>query len=390
MAHFFDPDVEIKVEAGFGDNPLSTGRTWTDITADVRGVRTKRGRSQFASRVRTGKAFVTLDNSSSAYDPTATGAYSTDIRPMVPIRISATYTSTDVMNLDSAGQGLGNRLQVGEVPLFTGFADAWAQTYTDGNRPEVALSVVDGMKTWNLLDGDGNQYGPTDVRHCIAEVLEDRTWPKAWIDGYTAGTPAQAFTAQGSILRSLRQLEDTDNGVLFIQPDGEAMYQHRGYRAGLSSVATFGDTSTELPYRLNYTPVIDDHNIWNKVRVTPRGRNTQTVSNTDSIDMYVERELVYSDTLHATDAGAAALATALVTRYKDPHLRVDSIRVNPRKQPTTLWPAVLSFDLSTKITVKRRPAFGSTQTLDSYIEGIEHRVSVGKRWETRYRLSQYA
>ena len=309
---------------------------------------------------------------------------------MVPIRISATYTSTDVMNLDTVGQGLGNRLQVGEVPLFTGFATAWAQTYTGGNRPTVNLSVVDGMKTWNLLDGDGQQYGPTDVRHCIAEVLEDRTWPKAWVDGYTAGTAAQSFTAQGSILRSLRQLEDTDNGLLFIQPDGEAMYQHRGYRAGLSVEATFGDTSTELPYRLDFTPVEDDHNIWNKVRVTPRGLTAQTTSDTGSIDMYVERELVYSDTLHATTTGASDLATALITRYKDPHLRVDSIRVNPRKQPTTLWPVVLSFDLSTKVTVKRRPAFGSTQTLNSFIEGIEHRVSVGKRWETRYRLSQYA
>ena len=390
MAHFFDPDVEIKVEAGFGDNPLSTGRTWTEITADVRALKTKRGRSQFASRIRTGKAFVTLDNSSSAYDPTATGAYSTSIRPMVPIRISATYTSTDVMNLDSTGQGLGNRLQVGEVPLFTGFANAWAQTYTGGNRPTVILSAVDGMKTWNLLDGDGRQYGPTDVRHCIAEVLEDRTWPKAWIDGYTAGTAAQSFTAQGSILRSLRQLEDTDNGLLFIQANGEAMYQHRGYRAGLSSVATFGDTSTELPYRLNFTPVIDDTDIWNKVSVTPRGRNTFTQNSTQSIDKYAERELVYSDTLNAVAQEAQDLADALVTRYKDPHLRVDSIRVNPRKQPTTLWPVVLSFDLSTNVTVKRRPAFGSTQTLNSYIEGIEHRVSVGKRWETRYRLSQYA
>ena len=390
MPHFFDPDVEIKVEAGFGDNPLSTGRTWTEITADVRGLRTKRGRSQFNSRIRTGKASVVLDNTSSAYDPTATGAYSTDIRPMVPIRISATYTSTDVMNLDTVGQGLGNRLQVGEVPLFTGFATAWAQSYTGGNRPTVSLSVVDGMKMWNQLDGDGQQYGPTDVRHCIAEVLEDRTWPKAWITGYTAGTAAQSFTAQGKVLRSLRQLEDTDNGLLFIQPNGEAMFQHRGYRAGLSPVATFGDTSTELPYRLDFTPVIDDTDIWNKVMVTPRDRNTFTQSSTQSIDLYGERELVLSDTLNARGQGAQDLADALVTRYRNPHLRVNSIRVNPRKQPTTLWPAVLSFDLSTNVTVNRRPAFGSTQSLDSYIEGIEHRVSVGKKWETRYRLSQYA
>ena len=156
-------------------------------------------------------------------------------------------------------------------------------------------------------------------------------------------------------------------------------------------MATFGDKSTEIPYTLDFRPVEDDHQIWNKVKVNPRGAETPaTTSDTGSIDTYMERELVYNDSLHATTTGAAALATALVARYKDPHLRLERIGLAPRVDPTRLWPAVLSFDLSTKVTVKRRPEYGSTQTFDSYIEGIEHRVDVGKKWETRYRLSQYA
>ena len=121
----------------------------------------------------------------------------------------------------------------------------------------------------------------------------------------------------------------------------------------------------------------------------PSPAATISTSSTASIDTYMERELVYNDTLHASTTGASDLATALITRYKDPHLRLDRITITPRVQPETLWPAVLTFDLSQNVTVKRRPESGSTQTFDSYIEGIEHRFSVSKRWETRYRLSQY-
>jgi len=391
MAGVFSTDITVTFEAAFGDLPFTTGRTWTDITTDVRSFDTSRGRSDFVTRVRAGKANVTLDNNAGNYDPSSTmGAFTPDVKPMVPFRISATYTATDGMKLDSTGRGLGNSLQTGTAPLFTGFLESLPQQWVDGNDAMATVTATDGIKLWNLIRGDGTAYGPGNVRSVIRVLLEDRGWPASWIDGYTAAFTAQAFTPTGSILRSLRRLEDTEDGLLFIQANGEAMFQHRAYRSTLASAATFGDMSTEIEYTLDIDMVEDDHQIWNKASVRRRGGTVQTHTDTGSVDSFLERDLSRRDTLHTNDADAATLSTALVTRYKDPHLRLDAISFTPRVDPTRMWPIALSFDLSTKLTVKRRPPGGNTITLPSFVEGVEHRGSVGKDWVTTFRLSQYA
>ncbi len=392
MAGVFSTDVTVTFEAAFGDNPLTTGRTWTDISTDVRRFQTDRGRDGFVTRIRTGKATVALDNNAGNYDPSSTmGAFTPDVKPMVPFRISATYTSTDGMKLDTVGRGLGNSLQTSTAVLFTGFIESLPQEWRDGNDAMVTMKATDGIKLWNQLQGAGTPYGPGNIRQMIKDILISRNWPAAWIDGYTAAFDAQPFTPAGSILRSLRLLEDTEDGLLFIQANGEAMFQHRAYRSGLTPSVIFGDGSTELDYTLDMDMVEDDHQIWNKVSVQRRGGTVaQTTSDTGSVDSFMERELSRRGSLHVSDADAATLATALVTRYKDPSLRLDAINFTPRVDPTRMWPVALSFDISTKLTVNRRPPGGNTISLDSFVEGVEHRGSVGKDWTTTFRLSQYA
>lgn len=390
MAGIFSTDVTVTVEAAWGDLPLSTGRTWVDISTDVRSIKTNRGRAGFVDRIRTGKATITLDNNAGNYDPSSTsGAFTPDVKPMVPIRISATYTSTGTLQL-STGRGLGRPLQTGTAPLFTGFIESLPQQWKDGNDAQVTLRATDSMKMWNLLHGDGTAYGPGNVNVVIGDILEGAGWPAAWIDGYAASFTAQSVTPTGPILRTLRRLEDTEAGLLFIQANGEAMFQPRTYRTGLTPSAIFGDGSTEIRYILDMDLIEDDHQIWNKASVTRRSGTEQTDSDTGSVDSYMTHELTVRDSLHDTDTDAATLATALVARYKDPNLRLEQISFTPRTDPTRLWPVALSFDLSTKVTVKRRPPGGNTISLGSYVEGVEHRMSVGRDWVTTFRLSQYA
>ena len=115
----------------------------------------------------------------------------------------------------------------------------------------------------------------------------------------------------------------------------------------------------------------------------PRSRFDAT-----SIASYGERSLRKSDTLH-TVGGAATLSTALLAKYKDPHLRLDSFTFAPRSNPTKLWPVALDYDISQKMTVKRIPATGDTIDLDVFLEGVEHRVTP-MDWETTFTVSQYA
>jgi hypothetical protein len=252
------------------------------------------------------------------------------------------------------------------------------------------MRVTDGMKLFNFLEGDGTPFGVSNVRQQIKDVIVNAGWPKEWVDGYQSGFDAQVNTPNGSLLRAIRRLEDTDGGMTFIQADGHAMFQASGYRATQTPTVIFGDKSTELPYTLGMDMDYDDHQIWNEVSVTRRGGTEQVSNSTLSIDAYVKRGLTRSDTLHVSDPFASLLADGLVARYKDPHKRVDKIKVTPRVDPANLWPVVLTYDISQNVTINRRHESGNVDSLDSYIEGVEHDVTVGGKWDTTYRVSQYA
>ncbi len=381
-----DTDVTLTVEAAFGVDPLTASPSYTDLTADVRSFTTRRGRDNISDRIRTGKATVILDNRAGDYTPFNTaGANTPDVIPMVPFRISAQY---DIPGAMSVGDAIGGQLDIGDVPIFTGFVEGWKPVWTDGTDMTTKVTVKDGIKLWNLFTVSGT-YGPGGIRPALKEMLIDLEWPAAWIDGYTGTVDTQRHSPTGSALTALRRLEDTDGGELFIQADGHSMFHPAAYRDGLTVVDTFGDGGGEYRYEHDPEFGFDDHQIWNSVSVLRRGGTTQTSTDATSISKYGERSLRLSDTLHTSNGAALGLAADLKARYKDPQLRVDSFTFVPATDPTNLWPVALGYDISQKLTVKRVPANGDTIDLDVFLEGITHTVGE-MQWETEFTVSQYA
>ncbi len=83
-------DFYLIVEAAFGNGPLDASPTWTDITDDVRGFLTSRGRNHELRRFEAGTIDMILDNRHGNYNPHNTaGSYSPNVKPAVPIRIRA-------------------------------------------------------------------------------------------------------------------------------------------------------------------------------------------------------------------------------------------------------------------------------------------------------------
>ena len=110
--------------------PLNTGVladaavSELDITSFIQSITTNRGRSRILDTFEGGNATLTLIDTTGVLDPD-NGAYANQIRPMIQIVITATYSGT-------------------EKTLFSGYVAAWNYTYRqDIDAAYVTISAVD-------------------------------------------------------------------------------------------------------------------------------------------------------------------------------------------------------------------------------------------------------
>jgi hypothetical protein len=367
----FDDDVSLSIDIAFDSNPLSETALWTDVTSDVRSFATKSGRSHELDRIAPSTASVVLSNASGNYDPTnAAGVHSPNVRPMKQIRIKVTHNHT-------------------RYDLFHGLITAWPQAWPQQKDAVAVAKAVDGMNLLNAVFTSTAEAAENSSTR-VGNLLDDAEWPTTWRNLNTGDITLQAHTpACENVLRLVRTVEDSEAGLFFIDGKGWAQFQERSYRAGLSDVATFGDAAAELGYtdlQLGY----DETQIWNRIEISRVGGAQQTAENVASQAAFGKRTLKYFDLLHNSDADALTFAEAILARYKDPGIRIESLTIMPRQDATNLWPEALGRELSDLVTVKRRPPAGNTITETVHIEGVAHRADArNKSWTTTFHLSPY-
>jgi hypothetical protein len=192
--------VVLTVEIGFsttsGSNavPLNgnlSDITWTDVSAYVRDLSTKRGRNNELDSFSPGTMSVTLSNADRRFDPEYTaGPYYGAVTPSRPIRVRANY----------AAQGVKD--------LFLGWVDGWAQQYEQPNDATVVVTATDGFKILNQLMLSGswdfytNELAPwswwkfgESAPVTVAYGYGSRPADLNWITNTGAGTYAQATSS---------------------------------------------------------------------------------------------------------------------------------------------------------------------------------------------------
>lgn len=373
MTVAWDANVTLRVEAAFGNNPLDASPTWTDISAYLHAFRTRRGRRDELNDVAAGTAVISLNNKDRRFDPThATGPYYGNLEPMVPVRIQADYSAVT-------------------YDVFYGYAEAWPQLWpTQGNNyARCDLQLVDGFKLLGFHETAVAQS--EEASHTrVGNLLDEASWPAAFRDLNTGTYTLAAITPNcQSVLQLCQEAARSEDGMFFIAADGSPTLQQSTFRSGASVTATYGDDGAELRYRgleLDYS----DRMIFNEVTVVTVDGSSVTVEDTTSQTSYGKRTMKHFDT-HSKDAtDATTLANSILTRWKDPAVRVESLVVEPTVDPAGLWPRVLGDDLSTKYTVKRRPPGGGAAiSQDVFLEGVEHTVTLS-RWRTKNLLSPNA
>jgi hypothetical protein len=204
--------------------------------------------------------------------------------------------------------------------------------------------------------------------------------------GYVGGIDTDGKTA----LSVLQACETTEQGRLFIDASGLVRFISRTALSTTStyktSQRTYGDSGSELPYT-DFQSAYDDRLVYNRVEVTRVYGPTVTVDDSTSQSQYFIRSQAMTDLIANSDQQSNDIANARLYLYKQPRYRVSSISVNPRANPSTLYPAVIGDEIGTRVTVKRRPqGVGSSISQELLIEGIEH--SIGPMdWRTTYNLS---
>lgn len=390
------------VQAGFTTDPLiggglylhwsDPGRTWdtglwapddvwTDITPWLQTWSFRRGATRVEGpilRYEAGTATVVLNNSDGRFSPlNLAGPYvsggTTQVRPMVPIRIGVDFGGTVHWQ-------------------FTGYADGWQIDYPSLTYGRATVTATDAQKVLSRARraesapvGAGERSGAR-----INRILNSANWPAADRSIATGSTTLQATTLDGDPWTEAVLVQDTEIGSLYVDPVGKIVFKGRlATLTDLSSTTpqgVFGSdiAAGELPYTA-LTPSYDDAQIRNVWRIARAGGTPQEVRDETSILRYLESTHERTDLLMQTDAEALAYAQYGLATTAEPLLVFTALEINPLAH-TSLWQQVLQRDFGHRVTVRSRPPGVGLVERDVWIRGIAAEYGGTNRWKWSWQL----
>jgi hypothetical protein len=338
-------------------NVLGATTIWTDISVYVLAFTVSRPSTRLQGplfQFQAGTANITLDNSDARFDPdNLNGPYVTAgltrLVPMVPVRVRAVWNGVT-------------------YPLFSGFADGWAETAVDyeAGYSEVTLSATDVFKVLGGLNlpAINAPAGASETSGArITRILNAARWyTSADKRTIAAGITLVQATAFGDTAKNLMHIaSDSEVGLLFAGPTGAVVFRDRKALTTLSQSvnvqAVFGDSGAapELPYAM-VARADDDTALANDIQAQCVGGTLQEVTDPASITRYLfPRTYSRSDLILLSDADTAVWAQWLLFVSKTAENRFESLTVDPLAQPQDLWPQVLGRDFGDRIQVTKRP-----------------------------------
>lgn len=228
----------------------------------------------------------------------------------------------------------------------------------------------------------------------INKVLDQAGWPAAdrSIDTGQSQLQSAPDLDRAKAMDHLMAVADSEFGALYITKDGKVRFRERHAilkAPYTTSQATFADDGTGFMYA---NPVFEysDLQIKNDVSVDRNNGQPQRVEDQTSIDTYGRQSESISGLLNNNDKEILDLAHWVLQHYKDPHLQITQLVLEPHAEDTdgTFWTKVLGFELEDRVTVKATPPGGGPViNKEVHIQGISHQIGPGPRWVTTLDLS---
>lgn len=408
----FDADNTASVYVNDGTRVTLQPATWISVSEYVRNANVQRGRQAELNQFEAGSATITLDDRAGIFHPanpaplmpsrgwpTAPGggswpySLSGNVTPMRRVRVYADWNGT-------------------RYPLFQGFAESWTPSYPAAGKDEVVtLRCTDAFKAlrYALVGAPGtgqvtmtSQYPGDRITALMSYVSGIATRIMA-----TGTEVIRQVTYSGAeLISAVQDAAAAGLGYVYCDTDGAVRYDNRTYRLQNENTvrAVFGEniSNGEIPVN-DAVLAFDDTLVYTEVTITPSGSGStdqpQTAKDDTAQKKYGRRVYSLSVPLQkaiggsapATDPDttlAASYAAYLLSRYKQPGVRFQSLTIDPQAYPQMAYPAALGIPLGGLIRVKRRNMWDTSNPTDKfvYVENITHDVQPG-RWQTKFELS---
>lgn len=302
----------------------------------------------------------------------------------------ASETDTVTWTAPTGNYTLGNYIDLAQGDFGFGTTDVAAVTATNP-FPVKERGTIDEFTVYNgvvlaadriaaqaaaALGWDGDDTGAR-----VSRFLDAINWPSTLRDIETGISVLQAasWSLGGSALSVLQGWADTELGQFFMARDGKLTWRSRHHpflnTNATRSRATFGDVSSTAPIKIEdggLVPVRDATQIRNPVSASRANGVTVVVRDDTLADgTYGDRTYQAPGTQDQKDSAVRDRAFWLLARYKQEHLRVESMRLAMRQQPA-YWSTVLDLEIGDRFTLLRTPlGIGAQINVDQIIEAID-------------------
>jgi hypothetical protein len=343
-----------------------------DVSSQVDGVTTMRGRNAQADVFQTGTLTLRIVDQNGDFNPqNPSGPYFGLLTPLRKVQITGTYNGT-------------------EYPMFSGFITGYTTT-TPKMATDVVYTTITAVDAFRLFQNSQistvTLAAPGDLPgERVNAILDEIAWPTSMREILYGDTIFQADPGTPrTALQALQTATTSEYGALYINARGSLELNDRAFCISSQAIppVVFNDNGTQITY-FNAVWRLDDTQVYNSASITRIGGTAQLAQDQDSIDEYFIHSYNQQNLVMDTDAAALNYAQAYVASRKDTQTRCDAIELDlytDNYNAGILAALELDFFDPVEITTNQPGSSTLQQTLQVF--GVQHRVTPNS-WKTTF------
>jgi hypothetical protein len=345
-----------------------------DVSNQVDGVTTRRGRNAEADQFQTGTCTMRLVDQNGDFNPqNPASPYFGFLDPMRKLQITATF------------QGV-------TYPIFSGFITGYQTITPQESNDNVTYTTITAVDAFRLAQNAqittvaGTSAGQLSGAR-INALLDSISWPTTMRDIDTGQTTMQADPGTArTALAACQTVSTSEYGAFYVDATGSFVFQDRALTSSSigATPTVFTDNGSGGLLYFDAQWVLNDVLIYNQANITRSGGTTQVATDSASIAKYFLHSYTQSDLLMQTDDVALDYARAYVASRAETTVRCDSIVLDLyTANYDTGIVAALSLDFFDPITVTTTQPGSSSLTKTLQIFGVSMTINPN-RWRVQF------